>query len=68
VEAARGHINGARPVEALHLTDLVLSAEPTHCGARAVAIEAHEALLADTQNFWEKAWLSNTINELGKTK
>ena len=68
VEAARGHIKGERPVEALHLTDLVLSAEPTHSGARAAAIEAHEALLADTQNFWEKAWLTNTINELGKTE
>jgi alkyl sulfatase BDS1-like metallo-beta-lactamase superfamily hydrolase len=64
LEAARGHLAGGRPVEALHLTDLVLSVEPTDAAARAVAIDANEALLADTENFWNRAWLTKTINEL----
>jgi glyoxylase-like metal-dependent hydrolase (beta-lactamase superfamily II) len=64
VEAARSHLAGGRPVEALHLTDLVLAVEPGDAAARAVAIDASEALLADTENFWNRAWLTKTINEL----
>ena len=64
VEAARAHVASGRPVQALHLTDLVLTAFPAHATARAVAADAHEALLADTENFWEKAWLTKSINEL----
>jgi alkyl sulfatase BDS1-like metallo-beta-lactamase superfamily hydrolase len=68
VEAARDHLAAGRPVEALHLTDLVLTADATHAVARAVAVDAHEALLADTENFWEKAWLTKTIDELRTTE
>jgi alkyl sulfatase BDS1-like metallo-beta-lactamase superfamily hydrolase len=64
VDAARAHVGAGRPVQALHLTDLVLAAQPAHAAARAVAADAHEALLADTDNFWEKAWLAKSINEL----
>ena len=67
VEAARSHVASGRPVQALHLTDLVLAAEPAHPAARAVAVDAHEALLADTENFWEKAWLRKSIDELRTT-
>ena len=63
VEAAPPTAAG-RPVQALHLTDLVLTANPDHTGAREAAAEAHQALLAGTENFWEKAWLTKTINEL----
>jgi len=52
-------------VQALHLTDLVLAAEPTDNAARSVALDAHEALRASTENFWEKAWLAKSIEELG---
>jgi alkyl sulfatase BDS1-like metallo-beta-lactamase superfamily hydrolase len=65
VEAARGHVDEGRPVQALHLTDLVLAAEPTNNAARSVAVDAHEALRAGTENFWEKAWLAKSIDELG---
>ena len=34
VAAARAHLDGGRPVEALQLTDLVLAAEPGHAGRR----------------------------------
>jgi alkyl sulfatase BDS1-like metallo-beta-lactamase superfamily hydrolase len=68
VEAARTQVASGRPVEALHLTDLVLTAEPAHPAARAVAADVHEALLAGTDNFWEKAWLIKSINELRDTQ
>ena len=68
VEAARAHVASGRPVEALHLTDLVLAAEPAHAAARAAAADAHEALLADTDNFWKRAWLTKQINELRTTE
>jgi alkyl sulfatase BDS1-like metallo-beta-lactamase superfamily hydrolase len=64
VGAARAHLAEGRAVQALHLTDLVLAAEPAHPAARAVAADAHEALLAGTDNFWEKAWLKKEINQL----
>ncbi|WAJ46445.1 MBL fold metallo-hydrolase [Mycobacterium sp. Aquia_216] len=64
VEAARGHVGSGRPLQAIHLTDLVLSAQPAHRAARTVAADAHEVLLAGTENFWEKAWLTKSVNEL----
>jgi alkyl sulfatase BDS1-like metallo-beta-lactamase superfamily hydrolase len=64
VDAAWAHVTAGRPVQALHLTDLVLAAEPAHAAARAAAADAHEALLAATKNFWEKAWLTKSIEEL----
>jgi hypothetical protein len=64
VDAARAHLAAGRPVQALHLTDLVLAAQPMHAAARAAAADVHEALLADTDNFWKRAWLTKSINEL----
>jgi len=64
VAAARTQLASGRPVEALHLTDFVLTAQPGHPGARAAAADAHEALLGETENFWEKAWLNKAITEL----
>jgi alkyl sulfatase BDS1-like metallo-beta-lactamase superfamily hydrolase len=61
---ARDHVAGGRPVQALHLTDLVLTAEPGHTAARSVALDAHRALLADAENFWERAWLTKQITGL----
>ncbi len=64
IEAARAHTAAGRPVQALHLTDLILAADHGHADARAVAVDAHESLLADTENFWKKAWLTKSIKEL----
>jgi alkyl sulfatase BDS1-like metallo-beta-lactamase superfamily hydrolase len=64
VDVARAHVAAGRPVQAVHLTDLVLTAQPMHAAACAVAADAHEALLAGTENFWEKAWLTKSIDEL----
>ncbi|MFE7742281.1 alkyl sulfatase dimerization domain-containing protein [Nocardia sp. NPDC057455] len=63
VEAARAHLRAGRAVHALHLTETVL-ADGDSSSAREIAIQAHELLLADTDNFWEKAWLSTTIEKL----
>lgn len=68
VDAARAHLTAGRPVQAIHLSDLILAAQPLHAGARAAAADAHEALLANTDNFWEKAWLTKSINELRTTE
>ncbi|MFM7271774.1 MAG: alkyl sulfatase dimerization domain-containing protein, partial [Actinomycetes bacterium] len=64
VALAADHVAAGRPVEALHLTDVVLTVEPAHAGARATAIAAHEALLAASGNFWEAAWLRRAITKL----
>jgi alkyl sulfatase BDS1-like metallo-beta-lactamase superfamily hydrolase len=45
VDAAHAHVAAGQPVQVLHLTDLVLAAEPSHTAGRAVAADAHEALL-----------------------
>jgi alkyl sulfatase BDS1-like metallo-beta-lactamase superfamily hydrolase len=66
VAAARSHLDHDRAVEALQLTDIVLGAEPRHDGANAVAIAAHESLLAASENFWEQAWLKRSIAKLNR--
>jgi alkyl sulfatase BDS1-like metallo-beta-lactamase superfamily hydrolase len=65
--AAAEHLAAGWPVEAIQLADLVLAVEPEHPATRAVAREAHEALLADSTNFWESAWLRRAITKLGGT-
>jgi alkyl sulfatase BDS1-like metallo-beta-lactamase superfamily hydrolase len=64
VAAARRRLGGGDAVAALHLTDLVLEAEPGHEGAAAVAAEAHERLLEQSENFWETAWLRRELDRL----
>jgi glyoxylase-like metal-dependent hydrolase (beta-lactamase superfamily II) len=63
VAAARTHLERGRPVEALHLTDVVL-AVTDHAGARATASAASRALLDRSDNFWESAWLRRSIDRL----
>lgn len=55
------HLDGGRPLQAVHLGEIVLAAEPGHRGARAVLKAAHEALLSESVNFWESAWLTTQI-------
>ncbi|HWF29258.1 MAG TPA: MBL fold metallo-hydrolase [Mycobacterium sp.] len=58
VDRARAHLAAGHPLHAIHLAELVSSDDP---GAREVLREAHEGLLADSTNFWERAWLSEQI-------
>ncbi|OBI00027.1 MBL fold metallo-hydrolase [Mycobacterium sp. E2733] len=58
VDRARKHLADDRPLQAIHLAELVGA---DHAGARHVLREAHEKLLAGNTNFWETAWLKNQI-------
>lgn len=65
--AGRTHLDAGRAVEALHLTDVVLAAEPDHGPARSLAVAASQALLDTSSNFWETAWLRRSIERLEAT-
>jgi alkyl sulfatase BDS1-like metallo-beta-lactamase superfamily hydrolase len=64
LDAAHNHLDAGRAVEALHLTDLVLAAQPASRRARSVAAAASSALLDRSSNFWERAWLRRSIDNL----
>ncbi len=65
VDAARARLAGGEPVAALHLTDIVLAADPDRCRRTdAVATDASRALLDASANFWERAWLTRSIDRL----
>ncbi len=64
VDAARARLTAAEPVAALHLTDVVLAAVPDHAGAQSVAIDASRSLLEASSNFWERAWLTRSIDRM----
>ncbi|MFM7783533.1 MAG: alkyl sulfatase dimerization domain-containing protein, partial [Gammaproteobacteria bacterium] len=71
LQAARAKLDAGRREEALHFLDILLNAEPEHAGARSLAIEVHQSLLADarifctTGNFWLEGWLEESIRRLG---
>ena len=53
-EAARAHLAAGRPVQALHLTDLVLAVDPANRGRARSPSTRTRHCLADTENFWEQ--------------
>ena len=52
------------PLEALHLAEAALAAEPAHHGALAASLAAHRTLRARATNFWEVKWLETEIARL----
>jgi len=64
-EAARKKAERA-PLEALHLAEAALVAEPKHRGALEASLAAHRALHAGATNFWEIRWLEKEIARLTK--
>jgi alkyl sulfatase BDS1-like metallo-beta-lactamase superfamily hydrolase len=64
VGVARARLDAGEPVVALHLTDIVLAADPADADARAVAAAASRSLLDASSNFWERAWLTRSIDRL----
>ncbi|OBB33704.1 MBL fold metallo-hydrolase [Mycolicibacterium peregrinum] len=52
------------PLHAIHLGEIVLNTDSAHPRARSVVKAAHEALLAESTNFWESAWLRKQIGDL----
>jgi len=61
VERAHTRLAGGSPVEAIHLAEAVLATQPTHQGALSVYRDAHLALDAASNNFWEISWLRDQI-------
>lgn len=66
VEKARDFIAAEQPLEALHLLDIALAAEPDSRDAKDAAVAAHELLLQQTggSNLWESRWISAQIADL----
>lgn len=70
VERARKKSAAGEREQALHLLDIVLSAEPDDEAARALCVEVHESLLEEartfrtTGNFWLEGWLEKQIELL----
>lgn len=70
VRRARDKAAAGQREEALHLLDIVLSAEPDDAPARELAIDVHESLLEDarrfrtTGNFWLEGWLAQQLKLL----
>src|SRR5262245_37586076 len=65
-EAARKKAESA-PLEALHLAEAALAAEPAHRGALEASLAAHRTLRGRARNFWELRWLDKEIAKLEKT-
>lgn len=70
VERASKKADAGHREEALHLLDIVLSADPTNEPARSLSLAVHASLLADartfrtTGNFWLVGWLEHRIKQL----
>lgn len=64
VAAARARLDAGQPVEALYLTDIVLTVDPHHHQARRTAAAATGHLLEASVNFWERAWLKRSLERL----
>ncbi|MBC2667735.1 MBL fold metallo-hydrolase [Novosphingobium piscinae] len=60
---ARDHLAAGRPLEGIHLSDIVLGVEPAHRGALEAKRDAHQALLAAATagNLSETMWLRSEI-------
>jgi alkyl sulfatase BDS1-like metallo-beta-lactamase superfamily hydrolase len=66
VDRARSQLSAGRPLEALHLVEVALAAEPNHAGANLVRVEALELLLERSGgvNHYETYWLRHRIDTL----
>jgi alkyl sulfatase BDS1-like metallo-beta-lactamase superfamily hydrolase len=64
VDRAQQKLTRGNLEEAQHLLDIVLEVEPGHDGAIAMAIDVHQQMLAQSQNFWLSGWLENQIKLL----
>ena len=68
-ERARAHLDAGRPLEALHLLDMVLAGAPDDADANAVKRGVLEALLERSggENFSEVRWLESELRALPGT-
>ncbi len=65
---AKAHVDAGRPLEAIHLVDIALGAEPGNRAALAVKKQASEALLETSggKNLSETMWLRSEIAEIDR--
>lgn len=63
VDRAKGHVEAGRFVEAIHLLNVALEAEPTHRQSLEMKIHAYQSLLARATNVIEQGWLKHGIRE-----
>ena len=65
VSRAQDYLQSSQALEALHLLNTVLAAQPDNIDALQVKIEAHEQLLRDAggENFSEVMWLRSEIEQ-----
>jgi alkyl sulfatase BDS1-like metallo-beta-lactamase superfamily hydrolase len=61
---ARSRLEVGDAVEAIHLAEVALAAEPSHRVALATSLAAHERLAKESENFWLSAWLRREIGRL----
>jgi len=66
VRLALEKVADGKSVEALHLTDVVLSSDPKNSGALKARIKALESLQKDCENFVENGWLTYGITKAKK--
>lgn len=61
-------VAAAKPLEALHLLDIALAAEPDARAAKDAAVAAHECLLEQVggHNLWERQWIAAQIRDLSQ--
>jgi alkyl sulfatase BDS1-like metallo-beta-lactamase superfamily hydrolase len=67
-EHAFALVEQGRPLEAIHLIDIALSAEPNNAVVREAKRDALNALLAQTsgRNLWERMWIASELRELSQ--
>ena len=58
---AEERLAGGYPVHAIHLAELVHTQAPDDPRARRILAAAHQQLLAQSTNFWERAWLTEQM-------
>ncbi len=63
-ERALKRSDSGAPLEAIHLAEVALAADPSHRGALEASRAAHRQLLEASVNFWESAWLKKELREL----
>ena len=56
-ERAREKLDAGSPLEAIHLAEIALAADRDHRVALEVALDAHERLEKQSENFWLTSWL-----------
>ena len=66
VRLALEKVEAGKPVEGLHLTDVVLAYDPKHAGALNARIKALEALQKTCENYVEEGWLEYGIAKAKK--